>query len=384
MTENKETKKKQPKVAALPSEVNVNVNFNWGALASEVRNLIEEFKEKETPSRITVNHEINQESLDALLAEVTKRIKSEMAPDEGNKFGYCGMDLTPFTTFLKTFAGYGFPSNIIVNQISFGYGLEKIEANINHKEIEVKLEKDDIKRLVDVNDDREAKHALALELFPKYFKNILMRESFYNYKDYEDDYSKYVVPEGVDITDITLSLNEISATVNGEFKTTKLQPVDYIATLCFDINGYKTPAASAEQLVVKYFLTEKKEEKYNVPLTDDIYIAYLKEKLEDMKSSIYHDSATDWLAVNEFAESLSIIDNKIMGEVASEDRLSKIAPILTIVKYMFFREYNVNLSDVPNVDICVHRESKPEGEEQEVVEMVNEEQETARRSGRRR
>lgn len=73
-----------------------------------------------------------------------------------------------------------------------------------------------------------------------------------------------------------------------------------------------------------------------------------------------------------------------MGEVASEDRLSKIAPILTIVKYMFFREYNVNLSDVPNVDICVHRESKPEGEEQGGIDPMVEEQETVRRSGRRR
>ena len=47
MTENKEKKKKKSKVAALPSEVNVNVNFNWGALASEVRGIIEEFKEKD-------------------------------------------------------------------------------------------------------------------------------------------------------------------------------------------------------------------------------------------------------------------------------------------------------------------------------------------------
>lgn len=381
MTENKETKKKQPKVAALPSEVNVNVNFNWGVLASEVRSLIEEFRDKDYSTPVNVDHKVSQESLDVLLAEVTNRMKAEMSPEEGNRWD---KNLTPFTTFVKTFAGYGFPSNIIVDRISFGYSLEELQAYINGERIEVKLENDDIKKLVDVKDDATAKHALALELFPKYFKNILMRESFYSYNDYEDDYSKYVVPEGVDITDITLSLNEISATVNGEFKTTKLQPVDYIATLCFDINGYRIPRATAEQLVVKYFLTEKKEKKYNVPVKDDIYIAYLKEKLEDMKSTVYRDTPTVWLAVHEFAESLSIKDNKIVGEVASEDRLSKIDPILTIVKYMFFREYNVNLSDVPNVDICVHRESKPEGEEQDKVGPMIEEQETTRHRGFRR
>lgn len=381
MTENKETKKRQPKVAALPIPSEVNLNVNWGGLASELRNLIEEFKDKDYSTPVNVDHKVSQESLDVLLAEITNRMKAEMSPEEGNRWD---KDLIPFTTFVKTFAGYGFPSNIIVDRISFGYSLEKLEAYIDGKNIEVKLDNDDIKRLVDVKDDDVAKHEFALELFPKYFKNILMRESFYSYKDYEDDYSKYVVPEGVDITDITLSLNEISATVNGEFKTTKLQPVDYIATLCFDINGYKTPAASAEQLVVKYFLTEKKEEKYNVPLTDDIYIAYLKEKLEDMKSTVYRDTPAVWLAIHEFAESLSIKDNKIMGEVASEERLNKIDPILTIVKYMFFREYDVNLSDVPNVDICVHRESKPEGEEQGGIDPMVEEQETTRHRGFRR
>lgn len=366
MTENKETKKKQPKVAALPSEVNVNVNFNWGALASEVRNLIEEFKEKDYSAPVNVDHKVSQESLDVLLAEVANRMRAEMSPEEGNRWD---KDLTPFTTFVKTFSGYGFPSNIIVDRISFGYGVEELQAHINGKEIEVKLEKDDIKKLVDVKDDNVAKHEFALELFPKYFKNILMRESFYSYKDYEDDYSKYVVPEGVDITDITLSLKEISATVNGEFKTTKLQPADYIATLCFDINGYKIPKVTAEQLVVKYFLYEKKDEKSNFLPTAEIYADYLRSVLNDMQNTTYRNTTTEWLAIKDYLDSLSIKDNKILGIITSGERFDIMQSILLAVNYMFAKEYKIELSDVPHAEIVLDLDSNNG---------------TVRRSGRRR
>lgn len=381
MTENKETKKKQPKVAALPSEVNVNVNFNWGTLASEVRNLINEFKDKDYSTPVNVDHKVSQESLDVLLAEITNRMKAEMSPEEGNRWD---KDLTPFTTFVKTFAGYGFPSNIIVDRISFGYSLEKLEANIDGKKIDVKLDNDDIKRLVDVKDDDNAKHEFALELFPKYFKDILMRESFYNYKDYEDDFSKYVTPEGIEIKDITLSEDEISATINGEFKTTKLQAADYLATLCFDFNGYRTPKATAEQLVVKYFLTEKKEENHKVLPTVEIYADYLRRTLDDMKETTYHNATSEWLAIYDYLNSLSIKDNKILGTITAGDRFDNMHSILLAVRYMFSKEYKVNLSDVPQAEIVLDIDSNINSEEQGGIDPMVEEQETARHRGFRR
>ena len=293
-------------------------------------------------------------------------MKAEMMPKEGNRYYN---DLTPFTSFVKTFAGYGFPANVIVDRISFGYSLEKLEAYIDGKKIDVKLENDDIKRLVDVKDDDVAKHEFALELFPKYFKDILMRESFYNYKDYEGDFSKYVIPEGTEIKDITLSEDEISATINGVFKTGKLQVADYLATLCFDFNGYRTPKATAEQLVVKYFLHEKVIEKPNFLPTVEIYSDYLRRTLDDMQDTTYQDTTTEWLAIRDYLESMSIKDNKILGTATAGDRSDKMRSILLAVRYMFAKEYKAELSDVPHAEIVLDLDSNNG---------------TVRRSGRRR
>lgn len=386
MTENKETKKKQPKVAALPSEVNVNVNFNWGALASEVRNLIEEFRDKETPVPVTpvVPESVKDMSLDLLLEETNKRLKYELGySDTILEDIDMGKERNPFSTFKKTFAAYGFPNNVLVYDIRLYIG--NFYATIDGKSYHKIIDKEDL--LLAYEEGDNARYSdLAYKLFPKYFSDEVLKHSFWNYSQTQHDYSKYTVPEGVKIENPMIDINRISACIDGVSKIADLLPADYVASLCFGEEGYRKPKATLEQLVVKYFLyvEKKEEEKPNIPPTAEIYVEYLAKTLRDMLDTVYRDSTTEWLAVNELENSLSIEDYKIIGKITGIDRLNIIGPILTSVKYIFSREHNVNLSDVPSVDICVISDLFINSEEQQGIDPMVEEQETTHRRGFRR
>lgn len=386
MTENKEKKKKQPKVAALPIPSEVNLNVNWGGLASELRNLIEEFRDKETPAPVTpvVPESVKDMSLDLLLEETNKRLKYELGySDTILEDIDMGKERNPFSTFKETFASYGFPNNVLVYDIKLYTG--DISASIDGKWYHKTIDKEDL--LLAYEEGDNARYSgLAYKLFPKYFSDEVLKHSFWNYSQTQHDYSKYTVPEGVKIENPMIDINRISACIDGVSKIADLLPADYVASLCFGEEGYRKPKATLEQLVVKYFLyvEKKEEEKPNIPPTAEIYVEYLAKTLRDMLDTVYRDSTTEWLAVNELENSLSIEDYKIMGKITGIDRLNIIRPILTSVKYIFSREYNVNLSDVPSVDICVISDSSINSEEQQGIDPMVEEQETVRRSGRRR
>lgn len=361
-------KEQQAVVPYFPSEI--KLSMDWGGLVNEVRSLIREINQETTPYPAPATH------LDELL--VKELVNIEKTENVRNVYDD---DANPYSDFVKVFKGYGFPSNVVVDKIQFGYNHEFIEADIDCQNVQMYMDKDDIKRLIDVMDDKKKKNELALELFPKYFGDVLKKHSFFNYSRNEEDYTKYSVPEGVEIKDAYVTVNELSAKVNDKHMTAELLPADYVATLCFDINGFRIPKVTPEQLAVKYFLKEGKEEKCDVSITAEIYAEYLKETLYDMQKTAYKDTTSEWLAISDLGKSLSISDNKISGKVYSNDRLVVIEPILLAVKYMFCKEHKINLSDVPQVEVLI---IGTESEEHVVVEEVVEELLTVHRGGGRR
>lgn len=385
MTENKETKKRQPKVAALPIPSEINLNVNWGGLASELRNLFEEYRDKVTPSPVTtiVPESIKDMSLDSLMEEVNSRLKSEVGYDNFYLEDIdMGEERNPFSTFKEKFAAYGFPNNIIVYNVSISNG--SIYAHIDGKFYYEKLDKEDYD-LAYEEGENVVYPTLPYKLFPKYFSEKVLKHSFWNYSQSQHDYSKYTVPEGVTIENPMIDLNKISAWIDGELKTAELLPADYIASLYFGEDGYRKPKVTLEQLVVKYFLyKDKEEQKQNITVSAEIYADYLKKTLRDMRLYIYQATSTEWLAIGELVDNLSVKGNKISGVVTDEDRLNKIRDILAIVGFMFAKEYKVSLSDVPNVDLGELRESSINNEDHGGIDPMVEVQETVRRSGRRR
>lgn len=386
MTENKETKKKQPKVAAIPIPSEIKLNVNWGGLTSELRNFFEEYRDKITPASVTtiVPESIKDMSLDSLMEEVNNRLESELGYSDSILEDIdMGVKRNPFSTFKEKFAAYGFPNNIIVYNVRISTG--SICAYIDGKFYYEKLDKEDL-LLAYEEGENEGYPTLAYKLFPKYFSEKVLKHSFWNYSQTQHDYSKYTVPEGVKIENPMIDLNRISACIDGVSKIAELLPADYIASLCFGEEGYRKPKVTLEQLVVKYFLNEEKkgEDKPKILPVAEIYIEYLKKTLRDMRHTVYSGSTTEWLTVNEFEDSLSIEDNKISGYVTGEDRSNIIKSILLSVKYMFCKEYNVDPSDVPVVDFGELRYSSINSEEQGGIDPMVEEQETTHRRGFRR
>ena len=384
MTENKETKKKQPKVAALPIPSEIKLNVNWGGLASELRNFFEEYRDKITPASVTtiVPESIKEMSLDSLMEEVNNRLESELGYSDSILEDIdMGVKRNPLSTFKETFAAYGFPSNVIVYNVRLSS--DNIYAYIDGKFYCKRLDKEDL--LLAYEEGENVRYsALAYKLFPKYLSEEVFKHSFWNYSQTQHDYSKYTVPEGVKIENPIIELNKISAQIDGVSKTAELLPADYIASLCFGEDGYRKPKATLEQLIVKYFLTKEKEDKPKIHPTAEFYVEYLRKTLSDMQDAVYSDFTTEWLTVNEFVNSLHIKDNKISGYVTGEDRSNIIKSILLSVKYMFCKEYNVVPVEIPEVGFGEIRASSISSEEQDGIDPMVEEQETVRRSGRRR
>lgn len=393
MTENKETKKKQPKVAALPIPSEINLNVNWGGLASELRNIFEEYRDKVTPAPVTtiVSESIKDMSLDSLLEEVNERLNCEFGFSVGcDEEDLMGKERNPFTTFKEKFAEYGFPNNILVHEISLNS--DTIYARIDGCFYYKKLDKEDVLQAYE-EETSEKRSLLAFKLFPKYYSEEVFNHSFRNYALTKHDYSKYTVPEGVKVENPMLKINMISARIDGELKTAKLLPADYVASLCFGEDGYRKPMVTLEQLAVKYFLCEEdlhSEEKKTIlsKITPQVYFEFLKYKLSDMYDMSLGVDPYLHKTIKGVLGNISFENDVITVVTDDKNPFDTTKLILSSLRYLFCKEHNIDIHNVPPINITKENpdpgNEAPQNEELEVVEMVNEEKETAHRSGRRR